>query len=114
MPAKFAVLGDGAWGTAIALHLAQNPENRVCLWSASEENACILREKRENIRLLPGVRISDAVELTTDVRQALADTELGIVAIPTVYLRKTLERMIGIWPKELPALSLAKGLENET
>jgi glycerol-3-phosphate dehydrogenase (NAD(P)+) len=114
MPARFAVLGDGAWGTAIALHLAQNPENRVCLWSAFEENARILREKRENVRLLPGVPISEAVELTTDIRQALSGAELGIVAIPTVYLRKTLQRMIGIWPKNLPALSLAKGLESDT
>jgi glycerol-3-phosphate dehydrogenase (NAD(P)+) len=114
MPARFAVLGDGAWGTAIALHLAQNPENRVCLWSAFEENARILREKRENVRLLPGVPISEAVELTTDIQQALGSAELGIVAIPTVYLRKTLQRMIGNWPKELPALSLAKGLENDT
>src|SRR5262249_7864783 len=114
MPAKYAVRGDGAWGTAIGLHLAQNPQNRVCLWSAFEENARILREKRENVRLLPGVAIPPAVELTADIRQALTGADLGIAAIPTVYLRKTLERMKGIWPRDLPALSLAKGLENDT
>ncbi|HEV3144762.1 MAG TPA: NAD(P)H-dependent glycerol-3-phosphate dehydrogenase [Gemmataceae bacterium] len=114
MAAKYAILGDGAWGTAIALHLAQNPDNRVCLWSAFEENAQILREKRENVRLLPGVPISQAVELTTDAREALSGADLGIVAIPTVYLRKAVQRMVGIWPQELPALSLAKGLENDT
>ena len=53
MPTKFAVLGDGAWGTAIALLLAKEREHRVILWSAREENAVILREKRENVRLLP-------------------------------------------------------------
>jgi len=114
MPAKYAILGDGAWGTAIALHLAQNPQNHVCLWSAFEENARILGEKRENIRLLPGVRIPDSVELTTDIARALTGADLGIAAIPTVYLRKTLQRMSGHWPRMLPALSLAKGLENDT
>jgi len=114
MAAKIAVLGDGAWGTAIALHLAQDAQNRICLWSAFEENARILREKRENVRLLPGIRIPECVELTTNIAAALADADLGIAAIPTVYLRKTLERMKGTWPRDLPALSLAKGLENDT
>ena len=57
MPTTFAVLGDGAWGTAIALLLAQNPTHRVTLWSAREENGRLLRERRENVRLLPGVPI---------------------------------------------------------
>ena len=60
MPTSFAVLGDGAWGTAVALLLAQNPRHRVVLWTAREDNARILRERRENVRLLPGVAIPDA------------------------------------------------------
>ena len=50
MPARFAILGDGAWGTAIALLLASKPDQHVTLWSAFEENARILREQRENVR----------------------------------------------------------------
>src|SRR6266850_5209132 len=72
MPEKFAVIGDGAWGTAIAVLLAQDSNYRVCLWSAREENARILREKRENVRLLPGVPIPAAVELTTDAANTIA------------------------------------------
>ena len=114
MSEKFAVLGDGAWGTAIALLLAQNPGCRVCLWSAFEENAQILRQKRENVRLLPGVRIPECIELATDPAQALSQADLAVAAIPTVYLRATLLRFRGIWPAELPTLSLAKGLEIDT
>src|SRR5213083_2249902 len=40
----FAILGDGAWGTAIALLLAQNPAHRVCLWSAREDNGRLLQQ----------------------------------------------------------------------
>src|SRR5262245_61574028 len=95
MAIKFAVLGDGAWGTAVALLLVQNPEHRVTLWSARAENARLLRERRENVRLLPGVPIPPSVELTEDVRHAADGADLLIAAIPTVYLRATLERRDG-------------------
>jgi glycerol-3-phosphate dehydrogenase (NAD(P)+) len=114
MPTGFAVLGDGAWGTCIALLLAENPEHRVTLWSAREENGRVLRERRENVNLLPGVAIPESVVLTTDIRQAVTGADLLIIAIPTVYLRATLERIrpgIGEVPR---AVSLTKGLENET
>jgi glycerol-3-phosphate dehydrogenase (NAD(P)+) len=111
---NFAVLGDGAWGTAVALLLAQNSGHRVRLWSAREDNARILREKRENVRLLPGVPIPESVALTTNVDDALGGADLAIAAIPTVYLRETLKRFVGKWPAELPGLSLAKGLEQGT
>jgi len=111
MPFGFAILGDGAWGTAIALLLAQDPEHRVTLWSAREENARILREQRENVRLLPGVTIPPTVELTTDIAQAVAGADLWIAAIPTVYLRQTLQRIAPGLRCDRPMLSLAKGLE---
>ncbi len=114
MPTQFAVLGDGAWGTAIALLLAQDSSHRVTLWSAFEENARILRERRENVRLLPGVPIPPTVALTTDAGQAVQGADLWIMAIPTVYLRATLARLAPAFQGDRPVLSLAKGLENET
>ena len=121
MPIHFAVLGDGAWGTTIAVLLAQNPEHRVTLWSAFEENGRLLRERRENVRLLPGVLIPDSVGLTTDIVEAVDQADLWVAAIPTVYLRETLQRTHQTLRQRLPSfacnrpvLSLAKGLENET
>jgi glycerol-3-phosphate dehydrogenase (NAD(P)+) len=114
MPIQFAVLGDGAWGTAIAILLAESNEHRVTLWSAREENARILRDRRENLVFLPGIPIPTSVELTTDIQQATAGAELWIAAIPTVYLRPTLQRIAPELRKPRPVLSLAKGLEMET
>jgi glycerol-3-phosphate dehydrogenase (NAD(P)+) len=111
MPTSFAVLGDGAWGTAIALLLAQDPHHRVVLWSAREENGRILRERRENIRLLPGVPIPESVQLTTDAARATASADLWVAAVPTVYLRETLTRVRPQLRPGAPVLSLAKGLE---
>src|SRR5947208_9807269 len=103
---QFAILGDGAWGTAIALVLAQNPGHRVTLWSARADNARILRERRENVRLLPGVPIPESVHLTTDVAEAVAGTDLAVVAVPTAYLRETAKRLLPDLRPDRPVLSL--------
>jgi glycerol-3-phosphate dehydrogenase (NAD(P)+) len=114
MQTTFAILGDGAWGTAIALLLAQNPSHRVRLWSAREENGRLLQERRENVHLLPGVPIPESVELTLDIRQAVADADLWVSAVPTVYLRPTLGRIAQLVRAGPPVLSLSKGVEKAT
>ncbi len=111
MPTRFAILGAGAWGTAIALGLAQNPQHGVALWSARPENARLLQERRENVRLLPGVPIPAAVRLTADIAEAVAAADLLITAIPTVHLRPTLRRIAAALPADVPVLSLTKGVE---
>src|ERR1017187_8013422 len=113
MATRFAVLGSGAWGTAIAMILAQNPQHHVSLWSARPEHADWHR-RRENVRLLPGVALPESIALTTDIRQAVDAVDLLIVAVPAVYLRSTLDRIASAIPQEKPLLSLAKGLENST
>ncbi len=114
MANRFSVLGDGAWGTALAVLLAQDPGKRVVLWSARPENGQILRDRRENVRLLPGVRIPEAIELTTDLDRALHGADLAVAAIPAVYLRDTMTRARGLLPPDLPVVSVAKGLERDT
>ncbi len=115
MVTKIAVLGDGAMGTTCALLLARKPEHHVVLWSAREQNARILRERRENVRLLPGVPIPPSIHLTTDIEQAQAGAELLVLAIPTVYLRQTLTPIAPVLCRERPpVVSVAKGLEMDT
>lgn len=112
MPTKIAVLGDGAMGTVCALVLAQRPDHQVALWSARADNARILREKRENIRLLPGVPIPESIDLTMDIDRAASRAELLVLAIPTVYLRETLSCVAGnLRGTKAPVVSVAKGLE---
>ena len=114
MTIHFAVLGDGAWGTALAILLAENPEHRVVLWSARPENARILSEHRENLRLLPGVLIPQSVHLASEIKMAVASANLNVLAIPTIFLRETLSRIGPTLDPRVPAVSLAKGLENQT
>lgn len=114
MPTTIAVLGDGAWGTATALLLARNPDNRVRLWSARPEHGDRLRAARENVRYLPGVPIPQAVELTADPAGAVDGADLWVSAIPTVHLRPTLARFHGLGGPDTPVVSLTKGIELAT
>ncbi|HEX3152225.1 MAG TPA: NAD(P)H-dependent glycerol-3-phosphate dehydrogenase [Gemmataceae bacterium] len=114
MPVTIAVLGDGAWGTAAALILARSSDHRVRLWSARAENGARLREVRENIRYLPGVPIPKSIELVTDSAAAIADAELWVSAIPTIHLRTTLTRFAALNGRDVPIVSLTKGIELAT
>src|SRR5262249_52851024 len=111
MTTKFAILGAGAWGTAISLVLAKDPAHHVALWSARPENAKVLHERRENVRLLPGVPIPPSVQLTTDIADAVKEADLIIAPVPTVHLRQTMQAIAAAIPKDKPVLSLVKGLE---
>lgn len=110
----FTILGAGAWGTAVSLVLAQKPEHQVTLWSARPEKAKELHERRENVRLLPGVPIPEQIQLTTEPAQCLQKPELIIVAVPTVHLRGVLSRVAKYVPAGAPIVSLTKGLELST
>src|SRR5689334_13206021 len=106
MPTTFAILGSGGWGTAIAVLLAQKPDHRVRLWSAHAESARQLREARENLRLLPGVPIPDAVLVTDDPAEAVAGADCWVTAVPTAYLRGTISRFASVRAADVPVVSL--------
>jgi glycerol-3-phosphate dehydrogenase (NAD(P)+) len=114
MRTHFCILGAGAWGTTVALVLAQHPDHRVSLWSTRPERAQELQQRRESVDLLPGVVIPPEIAVTADIGEAADQADLVIVAIPTIYLRTTLTRLQGSLPSTCPMLSLVKGVERET
>ncbi len=111
---NFAVLGSGGWGTAIAVVLAQRPGVGVRLWSAREATGRDLRERRENVRQLPGVPIPPGVLLTADPAEATAGADCWLVAVPTAFLRETLARLRPFAGGDVPVVSLTKGIEAAT
>jgi glycerol-3-phosphate dehydrogenase (NAD(P)+) len=113
MATRIAILGDGAWGTALALLLHRAGAD-VALWSAREANGLLLQQRRENVHLLPGVPIPDGVLLTLDAAAAVRGADLWVSAIPTVYLRETLRRVGAAATPGPPVLSLSKGVERGT
>jgi glycerol-3-phosphate dehydrogenase (NAD(P)+) len=105
-----AVLGAGAWGTALSLVLAEH-EPRVALWTWQEEHAAELRRDRENRAFLPGFALPEAVLPTADLGEALADADLTLVVVPTSAYRATLERAAPLLPAGTPIVTCSKGVE---
>ncbi|HXV27442.1 MAG TPA: NAD(P)H-dependent glycerol-3-phosphate dehydrogenase [bacterium] len=110
---RVTVLGDGGWGTALAVVNARR-HNDVVLWSAFPEYAKIVEEKRENVKFLKGVPLPPELKISTDLKAALESAEIVVLAIPTQYLRNILHKI-----KDLPYsgkifVSVSKGIERKT
>lgn len=110
----FAVLGAGGWGTAVAVMLAQKSTNGVRLWCARAESGQALMAQRENVRQLPGVAIPPEVLITCDPAAATDSADCWIVAVPTAFLRTTMVRFREFAGRDVPVVSLTKGIETET
>jgi glycerol-3-phosphate dehydrogenase (NAD(P)+) len=110
---KITVLGNGGWGTALALLLYKKGLD-VLLWGNSAEYMEFLAEKRENVKYLPGITLPEDLTLTSDLAMASKGRDLFVVAIPTPYLRTVMERFKPHYPSRAHLLSVAKGIENDT
>ncbi len=109
---RVAVLGDGGWGTALALLLHENGAE-VRLWSAFADYAAILNRTRRNPRFLPGVNLPKDMIITADLGEALAGADLAVSVIPTQHVRGVWTRAVPHW-KRIPVCSASKGLEMST
>ena len=105
---NIAVLGAGAWGTALAITFA--PRHPVALWAFEAEHAADLRKTRENARFLPGHALPGEIRIESDLAAALAGADLAIIATPMVGLRATLVAVAKHAPGT-PVLWVCKGLE---
>jgi glycerol-3-phosphate dehydrogenase (NAD(P)+) len=104
---KIAVLGAGAWGTALACHAALRHE--VMLWAREPAQARSMRDRRENARYLAGVRLPAGLLIEHDVGRAAAHARegLAVIAAPMSGLRPLLRAL----PAQVPVLWLCKGFE---
>ena len=107
-----AVLGAGAWGTAVALRLAKKGRN-VLLWAYEPDLVAIIRETRENSFYLPGVVLPETIDVTNDLQRAGVSSDIVIMATPSFALRATVTQ-IAATLKNRRILILTKGLETDS
>ena len=110
---KVSILGDGGWGTALAILNARR-ENEVMLWSAFHDYVQVLEETRENKKFLPDVKIPPQVQMTSDIGEAVKFADLVVLAIPSLYLRNVLFKLKEFDLKNKVLVSVAKGIELKT
>lgn len=106
-----AVIGAGAWGTALALVAARAGRN-VTLWARNAEHAARIASTRDNPRL-PGVRIAPEIVVTSDLAEA-ARAEMLLIATPAQHLRGTVNMLASHLAKPIPVVACAKGIEHGT
>lgn len=107
-----AVIGDGGWGTTVAIHLAKL-KHCVRLWSVFPEYADALNKARENKKFLPGVKIPQSITISSDIRKTINKADVIVLAVPSVHMREVLKRLKG-FDKSARFISLTKGIENST
>ena len=108
------VLGDGGWGTALALVLHHNG-HKVTLWSKFPDYANYVNRKRENPKFLPGIKLPRTLDVTSDLQ--VLNYELIVMAVPTQFCRGVLDEIKSRIPhraSRIPIVSVAKGIEQTT
>ena len=105
---RTAVIGSGAWGTALALALRGNGHD-TALWSYTEQESAALREKREN-PMLPGVAMPEELELTTDLN-CVRGCGAVVLATPSFAVRATARALKEKLEPGVPVILVSKGIE---
>ena len=107
---RIAILGAGAWGTALALQAAR-AGNAVALWMRDAGAAAAMAQARENARYLPGQPLPPAISVTADAAAALEDASFALLVVPVQHLRAVVAFLP---PGGCPLVVCAKGVERGT
>ncbi len=110
---KVGVLGAGSWGTALALLLDSNGHD-VTVWSIDKNEVIMLQEKREHESKLPGIKISENMNFTNNIQEAIEGMDFCVLAVPSPFTRSTAKRMSPYVADKQIIVDVAKGIEENT
>ncbi len=111
---RIAVIGAGAWGTALAIVVGRSGRHEVNLWAREKEVSESIQTDRVNALFLPGCTIPPIVSVTMDMQQALAGAEIVISVTPSHHCRRVFEHMSQWLLPHMLFVSATKGIENDT
>ncbi len=110
---RILVLGDGGWGTALAITLTQAGHD-VRLWGYEPEYTAEMARSRRNPKFLPDVELPASLTISSAAGELARDCDFVFSVIPTQFLRHTLPSLANALPGELPVVSCTKGIEKGT
>lgn len=111
---RIAVLGAGAWGTALALSLARRGGHDVVLWAHSSALAAQLTDAGENLLYLPGFTLPADIHVTSDLPGAIFEANIILCVTPSQHLRGVIAHIAPILTPDQIILSASKGIEETT
>jgi len=111
---KIAVIGAGAWGTAITVVLGRKGSHHVQLWAHEPEVRETINQFHVNELFLPGQAISESVHATNDLGEALRGAEIVVSVMPSHHTRHLFKAMGPHLKQDMLFVSASKGIENES
>ncbi len=108
---RIAVLGAGAWGTALAISLARRGGHEVVLWSHSPLLAEQLTDVGENLPYLPGFTLPADIFITSDLPAAIFEADILVSVTPSRHLRETIAHIAPMLTRDQIIVVASKGLE---
>ena len=111
---RIAVVGAGAWGTALSIVLARAGRHKVRLWAYEREVRDSIENTRTNDLFLPGCTVPESVQITNDLSEALQEAEIVLTVMPSHHARRLYEQMKELYSQEVLLVSATKGIENGT
>ena len=113
MTGKIGVIGAGAWGTALAMLLADKGHD-VTLWMYEKDLAEETRQTRENRVYLPGLRLPASINVTSSLETAVKDKPVILSVVPSHTVRAVTKQLVPFLRKDAIIVSASKGIEIET
>ncbi|MFC4626534.1 NAD(P)H-dependent glycerol-3-phosphate dehydrogenase [Daeguia caeni] len=110
---KIAVLGGGAWGTALAA-MAVNNGHETWLYARDAETVAAINERRQNPRYLGDILLPHGIRSSTDAKAVLEKADAVLVVIPAQSMRQALSGLADLIPLQAPIVLCAKGIERGT
>lgn len=111
--ANIGVIGAGSWGIALSV-LLHNNGHEVTVWSIIKEEIDMLNEKREHKDKLPGVKLPETMIFTADLKEAMEDKDLLVLAVPSVFTRSTAHMMSEFAKDGQIIVNVSKGIEEKS
>ena len=110
---NIAILGTGAYGIALALMFHKN-NNSVKMWTKFEEEKNSILKDHENKRVMPGIKIPNDIEISTDFYDVVKDAELIVVAVPAAFVDDVSFELSKYYNEEQFVLLASKGIERDS
>ena len=110
---KIAILGTGAFGIAIA-NVLNKCDSKIVMWTKFDQEQQMLTNTRENAKLFPNVKLETNIDITTNIKDAVAGAEIIISAIPFVAVENTTKMLKEIVHAEQIICSTTKGIDERT
>ncbi|MGF6375647.1 glycerol-3-phosphate dehydrogenase (NAD(P)+) [Clostridiales Family XIII bacterium PM5-7] len=107
------VIGAGSWGTALAITLS-NKGHQVKICDINSEHLAEMRQHRENVRYLPGIKFSDNLQIVDTAEEALSGADVALFSAPAQHFRSALTGALPYLTDDMVIVNVAKGIEQGT